>query len=85
MVKSFRLKFGRRIKELRLERGITQEELSFRSGVSRSHIGMIEQGLRDISLNCIFKISRALHVPLNELFDFDNLLVYVDNSYLDIY
>jgi len=69
----FRIQFGKRLKELRVQNGITQEELSFRSGVSRSHIGMLEKGLRDISLNCIFKLSRALEVPVYQIFDFDDL------------
>lgn len=72
----FRQKFGEKIKELRTKQHITQEELSFRSGVSRSHIGMIEKGLRDISLTCIFKLSRALNTPIYEIFDFDNIEKY---------
>ena len=72
----FRQKFGEKIKELRTKQHITQEELSFRSGVSRSHIGMIERGLRDISLTCIFKLSRALNTPIYEIFDFDSIEKY---------
>ncbi len=72
----FRQKFGEKIKELRTKQHITQEELSFRSGVSRSHIGMIEKGLRDISLTCIFKLSRALNTPIYEIFDFDSIEKY---------
>lgn len=76
MCNTFKLDFGKRIKDLRMKQHITQEELSFRSGVSRSHIGMIEKGLRDISLNCIFKLSRALKVPISEIFNFDDLNKY---------
>ena len=64
------------IKELRTLQNITQEELSFRSGVSRSHIGLIEKGLRDISLTCIFKLSRALNTPINAIFNFDDIEKY---------
>lgn len=80
MSNSFKVKFGEKIKELRQKEKITQEELSFRSGVSRSHIGMIEKGLRDVSLNCIYKLSRALKVPIYEIFDFDNLEKYTDTN-----
>lgn len=76
MSNSFRKDFGKRIKELRNQQNITQEELSFRSGVSRSHIGMIEKGLRDISLTAIFKLSRALQTPINEMFTFDSINKY---------
>ena len=72
----FRQKKKKKIKELRTKQHITQEELSFRSGVSRSHIGMIEKGLRDISLTCIFKLSRALNTPIYEIFDFDSIEKY---------
>lgn len=39
MGNTFKIDFGKRIKELRTLQNITQEELSFRSGVSRSNIG----------------------------------------------
>lgn len=80
MGNSFRIQFGKRIKEIRTQQKITQEELSFISGVSRSHIGMIEKGLRDISLTCIFKLSRALNTPINQIFDFDDLVKYPYNN-----
>ncbi len=76
MGNTFKIDFGKRIKELRTLQNITQEELSFRSGVSRSHIGMIEKGLRDISLTCIFKLSRALNTPINAIFNFDDIEKY---------
>lgn len=76
MSNTFKIDFGKRIKELRTLQNITQEELSFRSGVSRSHIGMIEKGLRDISLTCIFKLSRALNTPINAIFNFDDIEKY---------
>ena len=76
MGNTFKIDFGKRIKELRTLQNITQEELSFRSGVSRSHIGMIEKGLRDISLTCIFKLSRALNTPINAIFNFADLEKY---------
>ena len=76
MGNTFKIDFGKRIKELRTLQKITQEELSFRSGVSRSHIGMIEKGLRDISLTCIFKLSRALNTPINAIFNFDDIEKY---------
>ncbi len=79
MVKSFREDFGKKLKQLRQEKKITQEELSFRANVSRSHIGMIEKGLRDISLSFIFKLSRALDTPIYKLFDFDDIEKYSDD------
>lgn len=68
--------FGQKLKELRLKKGLTQEQLSFESNVSRSHIGMIEQAKRDVSLSAIFRLSRALEVDFLTLFEFDDLEKY---------
>ena len=76
MYNSFKNEFGKKLKYLRLSMGLTQEELYFKSTVSRSHIGMIEKGKRDITLSAIFKLSRALEVDLKTLFDFDSLEKY---------
>lgn len=68
--------FGQKLKELRLKKVLTQEQLSFESNVSRSHIGMIEQAKRDVSLSAIFRLSRALEVDFLTLFEFDDLEKY---------
>ncbi len=76
MSTTFKIAFGKKLKELRLSKDLTQEELYFKSTVSRSHIGMIEKGKRDITLSTIFKLSRALEVNLADFFDFDSLEKY---------
>ena len=73
MCNSFRKQLGQRIRAIRLERGLTQENLSLESNISRSHIAMIESGKRDITVSSIFRISRALNILLNEIFSFDDL------------
>lgn len=80
MSNTFKIDFGKKLKELRLSKGLTQEELYFKSTISRSHIGMIEKGKRDITLSAIFKLSRALEVNLVQLFDFDSLEKYKFNN-----
>lgn len=64
-------KFGERVKELRLEKGISQEELAEKVNVHRTYIGFIERGERNPALLNIYKISRALGVKLQTLFIFD--------------
>lgn len=76
MNNNFKQDFGKKLKELRLNKGLTQEELFFKSTVSRSHIGMIEKGKRDITLSAIFKLSRALEINLSDFFKFDSLEKY---------
>lgn len=73
MCNTFRKQLGQQIQKLRKEKALTQESLSLESGISRSHIAMIEAGKRDITVSCMFKISRALGVTLADIFSFDDL------------
>lgn len=61
---------GNRIKELRNNLGISQEELGFRSGVHRTYIASLEVGKRNISIATLEKIVDALEISLSEFFDF---------------
>ncbi len=63
--------FGQRIKELRLAKGFSQEELAEKINVHRTYMGFIERGERNPGLLNIYKLSRALDVKLPDLFDFD--------------
>lgn len=60
---------GNRVKKLRRERNLTQEELAEKVRVTGSYIGFIEQGLRHPSLETADKIARVLGVKLSELFE----------------
>lgn len=73
MCKSFRQNLGIQISKIRAEKHITQELLALESGISRSHIAMIETGKRDLTISSLFKISRALNVDLQKFFEFDDL------------
>lgn len=63
--------FGKRVKELRLEKELTQEELAEKLGLSSNYIGMIERAERNTSLEKVFKIAKALNIRTSELFSFD--------------
>lgn len=76
MCNMFRKDFGLYLREIRIKSGLTQETISFESGISRSHIAMIEAGKRDVTLSALFKISRALNLPLYKIFEFDDLNKY---------
>jgi len=60
-------KFGEKVREERLKKGLSQEELAARAGVHRTYIGMIERAEKNITLESIQKIVRALDLPLDEL------------------
>lgn len=60
-------KFGKRIKLLRNEAKISQEELASISGLHRTYIGMIERGEKNITLKNIEKIAISLNIDISEL------------------
>lgn len=63
------VKFGQRVMELRKEKNLSQEELSFKANLHRTYIGMIERAEKNITLVNIEKIAKALNVELKELFN----------------
>ena len=60
--------FGRKLKQLRLKKGITQLDLEIESGIPRTDISRIENGLINISFSTIVKLAEALEVKLGEFF-----------------
>jgi transcriptional regulator with XRE-family HTH domain len=60
---------GRAIRELRKERGISQEELAHRCGLDRSYMGATERGERNISLKVILRIADGLDISVVTLFE----------------
>lgn len=62
--------FGRRVKHLRKEKGITQDELALNVGISASFLGHIERGTRVASLETLVKLCHALNTHPNHLLAF---------------
>jgi len=67
----FQKAFGKNLRELRKSRAITQETLAEKSELSLQHIGAIERGVGNPSLNSVERIANALDVSINELFTLD--------------
>lgn len=65
---SARVLFGQRVRELRKAKGYSQERFAIISGLDRSYFGGIERGERNVSLDNIAAIARALDQPISELF-----------------
>jgi transcriptional regulator with XRE-family HTH domain len=64
-----RSRFGERIRQLRLAKGWSQEELAVRSGLHPTYIGGIERGERNLGLDNILKLARALDESPSALFE----------------
>ena len=60
--------FGNKVKTFRKEKGISQEELAFRSDLHRTYIGMIERAEKNITLKNIEKIANGLGISILDLF-----------------
>ena len=65
------IKFGNRIRSLRLSRGFSQEELAFNCGLDKNYIGYIERGEKSATINTIQKLANGLKVNLKFLFDYE--------------
>ncbi|WP_178986016.1 helix-turn-helix domain-containing protein [Winogradskyella helgolandensis] len=73
MVNKFLLKeFGARIRYLRTQDNLSQEQLSFKTGFHRTYIGMIERGERNISLTNMAIFAKAFNLTVDGLLKFDN-------------
>lgn len=68
MKSSVLIKFGKRLRELRDERGLSQEKLGEVAKVHRTYVGMIERGEKNITLSNIEKFARALKIEIKDLF-----------------
>ena len=59
------------LRALRLDRGLSQEEVAHRAGIHVTYLSGIERGRRNPSLKNIKKIADALETPVTDLLDFD--------------
>lgn len=62
---------GQEIRRLRTSQGYSQEDFAKLSGIDRTYISDVEQGKRNISIDNIEKIAKALNITLPELFSFN--------------
>lgn len=68
MSKTVRNKFGKRVRELRKQRGWSQEEFADKAGLHRTYIGSVERGEQNVSIDNIEKLAKTLGVSIDNLF-----------------
>ena len=61
------IEFGNKVRDLRKEKGYSQEELAHKSDLHRTYIGMIERAEKNITLVNIEKIANALECKISDL------------------
>ncbi|PWD66053.1 helix-turn-helix domain-containing protein [Pectobacterium parmentieri] len=68
--KNITVRFGQRVKTLRLQAGLSQEAFADKCGLDRTYISGIERGVRNPTLEVIGVIADGLEIELNVLFYF---------------
>jgi transcriptional regulator with XRE-family HTH domain len=66
--RSVKSRFGNTLRKLRNERGYSQEKLAERAELHRNYVGGVERGERNVALENIVKLAKALSVPPGDLF-----------------
>ncbi len=61
-------KFGKNLKRLRIEKGISQETLALSADLDRTYIPSIEKGERNVSITVVEKLAKSLEVNISEFF-----------------
>jgi len=69
VARDLKVAFGQRVRGLRESRDWSQEEMGEASGMHWTYIGQVERGERNLTLQSIQKISRALKVKISVLFE----------------
>ncbi|MFI4957384.1 MAG: helix-turn-helix domain-containing protein [Gammaproteobacteria bacterium] len=62
------IKLGEKIRDLRKEKGFSQESFAYEVGLDRTYIGGVERGERNIAALNLVRIAKALKVEVGELF-----------------
>lgn len=61
--------FGKKVKKLRKERGLSQEKFALKINMDRTYLASVEAGKRNISLNNIEKIAKGFGISMSHLFE----------------
>lgn len=63
--------FGRHLRQMRTQQGLTMEDLAYQCGLSYNQLGRIELGEINTTISTVFALARGLQVSPTQLFEFD--------------
>ena len=66
-INDVQIKFGKRLREIRLKKEISQEALAAEAGLHRTYVSSVERGERNITLITIYRLAAALSINPREL------------------
>jgi len=66
-MEDIKIRFGRRLRELRLEKGWSQETLANLAEIDRTYIPGIESGKRNVSIIILEKLSKSFEINISDL------------------
>lgn len=66
-MKSLEVRFGELLKELRVKKGFTQDGLATDAELDRTYISLLERGLRQPTLDTLFRIAKVLNVNPSDI------------------
>ncbi len=58
---------GITIKKIRLGKGLTQQDLAYKTNLHRTYISQLERGLKSVTFKTLFRISKALEISFGLL------------------
>jgi len=61
--------YGKKVRQIRKDKGVSQEKLAELAELDRTYISDIENGKRNVSIETIFKIAKALESPILKFFE----------------
>lgn len=70
MTDDLKIKFGKRLRTLRKQQNLTQEQLAEAADISVDFVSLVERGKNAPSFETLSRLAKALDVEVKELFDF---------------
>lgn len=78
-----RVEIGRRIREARRRRGLSQSEVSQVAGITQASLSNYETGKRELPLSTVMNLAAALDVPLGDLMEIPDVMILRDSRLAD--